>query len=297
MRGKVCPAPILVHAVRITPAYAGKRVYHRWQTGADRDHPRVCGEKGYTAGRADERLGSPPRMRGKVVRTPPVVVVNGITPAYAGKSLYHGLQPLFYGDHPRVCGEKGRIAARHRVRLGSPPRMRGKAQRVVAHLHQHRITPAYAGKRCWCRCCPIRCRDHPRVCGEKLCRAMSRASTTGSPPRMRGKDHDGRSAAKYRWITPAYAGKRRRAADVAHNEWDHPRVCGEKTHIAWCKCRYTGSPPRMRGKAALRNCGGIVAGITPAYAGKRISGNPTRQQTRDHPRVCGEKYWRPMRAS
>ena len=33
------------------------------------------------------------------------------------------------------------------VQRGSPPRMRGKGDRNERRCHQHRITPAYAGKR------------------------------------------------------------------------------------------------------------------------------------------------------
>ena len=228
-------------------------------------------------------------MRGKDVGADVAPFGVGITPAYAGKSCAGRCRGHQRQDHPRVCGEKTMMAEALQSIGGSPPRMRGKEQRSPKPQDAGWITPAYAGK----RTPPVEpkslIQDHPRVCGEKNAFAADGKIHTGSPPRMRGKAGARLCATPYNRITPAYAGKRRRAADVAHNEWDHPRVCGEKTHIAWCKCRYTGSPPRMRGKAALRNCGGIVAGITPAYAGKRISGNPTRQQTRDHPRVCGEK--------
>ena len=50
------------------------------------------------------------------------------------------------------------------------------------------ITPAYAGKS---GCKPdalTRCRDHPRVCGEKNKAVTLYALDLGSPPRMRGKD-------------------------------------------------------------------------------------------------------------
>ena len=60
MRGKAARGPVVDFAsritpayeiesadfVRITPAYAGKRTSARRSAGADRDHPRVCGEKG-----------------------------------------------------------------------------------------------------------------------------------------------------------------------------------------------------------------------------------------------------------
>ena len=87
MRGKgVQPRDKRV-AVRITPAYAGKRGRTSICLCNIRDHPRVCGEKpgfpwsGLSVG------GSPPRMRGKAVQQFPKTVCGRITPAYAGKRL------------------------------------------------------------------------------------------------------------------------------------------------------------------------------------------------------------------
>ena len=52
-----------------------------------------------------------------------------------------------------------------------------------------------------------------------------------------------------------------------------------------------GSPPPMRGKG---KCGAVicpVAGITPAYAGKRPALSAALSQGWDHPRLCGEKFY------
>ena len=65
MRGKgVQPRDKRV-AVRITPAYAGKRGRTSICLCNIRDHPRVCGEKERTSRCACWAEGSPPRMRGK----------------------------------------------------------------------------------------------------------------------------------------------------------------------------------------------------------------------------------------
>ena len=72
-------------------------------------------------------LGSPPRMRGKVIHSLCDRPQRGITPAYAGKSyLRHAVFGLHW-DHPRVCGEKANGAESGQNKAGSPPRMRGKA--------------------------------------------------------------------------------------------------------------------------------------------------------------------------
>ena len=45
----------------------------------------------------------------------------------------------------------------------------------------------------------------------------------------------------------------------------------------------------MRGKAYLEKKVSGSVGITPAYAGKSQTGGIPSSETRDHPRVCGEK--------
>ena len=45
----------------------------------------------------------------------------------------------------------------------------------------------------------------------------------------------------------------------------------------------------MRGKGDPGSGERTPAGITPAYAGKRLRSAPQAYSMRDHPRVCGEK--------
>ena len=68
MRGKGQHEPCPVWRRGITPAYAGKSVNTVETTQLVWDHPRVCGEKNECHYSLDEGLGSPPRMRGKVLR-------------------------------------------------------------------------------------------------------------------------------------------------------------------------------------------------------------------------------------
>ena len=67
MRGKVlCICPLFC-VLGITPAYAGKRAEQAHSMSCSEDHPRVCGEKSGSCFFLSIVLGSPPRMRGKVV--------------------------------------------------------------------------------------------------------------------------------------------------------------------------------------------------------------------------------------
>ena len=90
-------------------------------------------------------------------------------------------------------------------------------------------------------------------------------------------------------ITPAYAGKSQFDEITIHTHWDHPRVCGEKPTNRKGRKNELGSPPRMRGKDCRQWRKQGEAGITPAYAGKRLPSPHPRCPWRDHPRVCGEK--------
>ena len=72
-----------------------------------------------------------------------------------------------------------------------------------------------------------------------------------------------------RGITPAYAGKSSHNRSDISIDWDHPRLCGEKSNGTFVMPRTPGSPPPMRGKVSRTGFSRLQVGITPAYAGKR----------------------------
>ena len=289
MRGKVCGHPVISVIGGITPAYAGKSLYLLPSGFFPRDHPRVCGEKSIAIGKVKLKQGSPPRMRGKVLRFFCPERLVGITPAYAGKSLWPSGNVRDRRDHPRVCGEKALFPVGVPSALGSPPRMRGKVCGHPVTSVIGGITPAYAGKSqtyCFRSFLPG---DHPRVCGEKSSLFKTAALSTGSPPRMRGKAALVSLPFVLGGITPAYAGKSLGSPVPFTCLGDHPRVCGEKSKAIFRPCFLQGSPPRMRGKGGGAVFPPGLQGITPAYAGKRYKHCYIQICKRDHPRVCGEK--------
>ena len=128
MRGKVSVHSAFSPFVRITPACAGKsrRLSHcRSQFW---DHPRVCGEKLSLSTRPRAKSGSPPRMRGKDLSDNELQVLDGITPAYAGKSVIRISDGCLRRDHPRVCGEKTQNPIGGQFQQGSPPAYAGKSR-------------------------------------------------------------------------------------------------------------------------------------------------------------------------
>ena len=126
MRGKVPSWITATWTHRITPAYAGKSPGIGLLTLRYWDHPRVCGEKLFFVRLRHCLVGSPPRMRGKVVCNETGKGGQGITPAYAGKRRPTAMKMQASQDHPRVCGEKRTCYAPRPGKEGSPPRMRGK---------------------------------------------------------------------------------------------------------------------------------------------------------------------------
>ncbi len=90
----------------ITPACAGKSDSSPSWEDATRDHPRMCGEKGFPLRGAQWCRGSPPHVRGKEIRFTRRNYENRITPACAGKRLLPCLLQMRPWDHPRMCGEK-----------------------------------------------------------------------------------------------------------------------------------------------------------------------------------------------
>ena len=192
-----------------------------------RDHPRGCGEN--TAAPASRGLciGSPPRMRGKLLEARLRRHQAGITPADAGKTKRQRIRTCRRQDHPRGCGENLSGFRTDSLPIGSPPRMRGKPVAPSTICHYRRITPADAGKTILRHFRRFGSRDHPRGCGENLVSPEQILHNIGSPPRMRGK-HSVRVLLQQRvGITPADAGKTPLARASAICQEDHPRGCGE----------------------------------------------------------------------
>ena len=167
----------------------------------------MCGEKGCCRFSSLNHSGSPPRVRGKGFLHFAHKMLEGITPAYAGKSTTAGRGRMPSRDHPRVCGEKSTSEAQKSSDMGSPPRVRGKDTIITELANVLRITPACAGKRVRHRRISKPTRDHPRVCGEKGSSTFWSRNHSGSPPRMRGKGQVSVFLRVFVGITPACAGK------------------------------------------------------------------------------------------
>ena len=95
---------------------------------------------------SDAAKGSPPQVRGKPAGVYKKVRNAWITPAGAGKTRRCIRVIRHYEDHPRRCGENRHFDSGFAVKIGSPPQVRGKLERLILDAEALGITPAGAGK-------------------------------------------------------------------------------------------------------------------------------------------------------
>ena len=126
------------------------------------------------------------------------------------------------------------------------------------------------------------------MCGENDKVTVKKSCKAGLPPRVRGKLKKQSIVKAFIGITPACAGKTYSGLQPVRLPEDHPRVCGENSAALTKSLFQRGSPPRVRGKHILKRLKKVLLRITPACAGKTLSLVPAYQDSRDHPRVCGE---------
>ena len=93
-------------------------------------------------------------------------------------------------------------------------------------------------------------------------------------------------------IIPAHAGNTCKRVGIIEHHGDHPRTCGEHEHVTKHAGNGTGSSPHMRGTHANAEQAERSFGIIPAHAGNTNQGGTIVDLVRDHPRTCGEHFWR-----
>ena len=174
---------------RLIPAHAGKTAFCMASMRREPAHPRSRGENGYTPGRDIYHFGSSPLTRGKQRHCLDNVVVGGLIPAHAGKTLTRRASHDRQRAHPRSRGENSMSEARIHTRSGSSPLTRGKHTLVVVDEDGQRLIPAHAGKT-YCEMSSYRsCAAHPRSRGENGRMLSRHMLIIGSSPLTRGKPY------------------------------------------------------------------------------------------------------------
>ena len=276
-------------AGRFIPACAGNGATVDGMIGPVPVHPRVCGERAEGQVGALVEDGSSPRVRGTVLVTTRWHEDDRFIPACAGNGCPGSGGSSAEPVHPRVCGERRAGPAGLEFVDGSSPRVRGTAADRTGHARPRRFIPACAGNGSfsgpWRRSSAV----HPRVCGERLTDAPSRASAFGSSPRVRGTETGAHVPDRVQRFIPACAGNGRRRSGRTVARSVHPRVCGERLKKESLGAAAHGSSPRVRG--TVWDCRELVADerFIPACAGNGSRTSAPVRWLAVHPRVCGER--------
>ena len=173
MRGKLIIFSKKAINPRNIPAYAGKTDMSFSHDGLLSEHPRVCGENRESVHLVGDLFGTSPRMRGKQKSGRATRRRQRNIPAYAGKTDQSSWLSRRSGEHPRVCGENGKLVPVTDQTRGTSPRMRGKPSQFSRAISAHS--------------------EHPRVCGENVRDGYHPAQHLGTSPRMRGKPYSPQS--------------------------------------------------------------------------------------------------------
>ena len=229
-------------------------------------------------------------MRGTLYWSLRFAASPGIIPACAGNTSIFKKENLYWGDHPRVCGEHAGFVVPFDADGGSSPRVRGTLLWNGDNAVRYGIIPACAGNTLHGRLRSLPRRDHPRVCGEHLYSFACHAASSGSSPRVRGTRWRAPSVRVSSGIIPACAGNTGLNDESRKHGRDHPRVCGEHSLAYSLSVGTLGSSPRVRGTQQFVQTVGNVVGIIPACAGNTSAPTSSLTDTRDHPRVCGEHF-------
>ena len=150
----------------ITPAYAGNTISMTSALNFCWDHPRIRGEYDELNHSSTSPAGSPPHTRGILEDTANSIGKIGITPAYAGNTMWRCCRATRPWDHPRIRGEYTLTPPTGKTFQGSPPHTRGIQMYQVSSLAFDGITPAYAGNTAQPAGYGTYPWDHPRIRGE-----------------------------------------------------------------------------------------------------------------------------------
>ena len=295
--------------------------------GADRhgqdfgDHLRVCGADVDGRDKTERVLGSPPRVRSRLLAMLAAAVRAGITSACAEQTGVTACGNALTEDHLRVCGADQNVRPERPCGGGSPPRVRSRPQDAQGGQAWSGITSACAEQTTSCPSWPPVGKDHLRVCGADLrslrgCACIGwitsacaeqtndvrrRLLVVGDHLRVCGADEivgmfqfetEGsppRVRSRLHGHTPRLPAGRITSSSVwAARGWvDHLRVCGADHSQAECTRFRSGSPPRVRSRQLRRHVSAGRAGITSACAEQTTASWSLARVRRDHLRVCG----------
>ena len=129
-----------------SPLTRGKLGGHRTPGEQTKAHPRSRGENHSQTPALSQQRGSSPLTRGKRPEQGTELLVFGLIPAHAGKTLHLVTVDEAWAAHPRSRGENAPGIASANWFQGSSPLTRGKRPRRAGRLRGRGLIPAHAGK-------------------------------------------------------------------------------------------------------------------------------------------------------
>ena len=145
-RGKQIPGGTTAVLLRLIPAWAGKTRQADSNSHGLAAHPRVGGENLIRRMVLGAEAGSSPRGRGKRWCAVDQAQIEGLIPAWAGKTPSSMTGACARPAHPRVGGENIRNWHCRLLSGGSSPRGRGKRASSPICTLTSGLIPAWAGK-------------------------------------------------------------------------------------------------------------------------------------------------------
>ena len=125
-RGKPYKLTARIDKERLIPAHAGKTYAARPGERGRQAHPRSRGENSTASASLWQLLGSSPLTRGKRTKQGAQLLIFGLIPAHAGKTVKMLTMRSATGAHPRSRGENIRGPRPRNPDRGSSPLTRGK---------------------------------------------------------------------------------------------------------------------------------------------------------------------------
>ena len=267
VRGALRPSATIGLGCGIIPACAGSTLFCHRFFGRFRDHPRMCGEHLPESAICGHSRGSSPHVRGAQNLLPIMQDLDGIIPACAGSTTGVAASAKVTRDHPRMCGEHGRLATMPCRSPGSSPHVRGARAGRLCGVPRSGIIPACAGSTPSNTTPRATTRDHPRMCGEHADGNKTIQGAKGSSPHVRGALARRFASGSATGIIPACAGSTPMSPTGRGAMWDHPRMCGEHSRPMKSRSNCGGSSPHVRGARQSRSLINLSLGIIPACAG------------------------------
>ena len=169
VRGRRVKLEPFVKRQGLIPACAGQTRIGRSVPCTKPAHPRVCGADPLNGGDVGGPHGSSPRVRGRPSYPCDVSWLCRLIPACAGQT------------NGAITGDD--------LDLGSSPRVRGRRASDAGRSTRTGLIPACAGQTASTPFPRCPATAHPRVCGADSAASVSYSVTSGSSPRVRGRQY------------------------------------------------------------------------------------------------------------